>query len=76
MAISNTIKGEIEEALSGLEKAIETGGEAYIEYAKQSPAFDNVRNIERFKKLIKMAWLKITHSFLRKIAIVNRMVLW
>jgi hypothetical protein len=52
-ATIKAIKGDIKKALSDLEKAIETGGEAYADYAKECPGFDHIRNNEGFNKLIK-----------------------
>ena len=53
IACSNIRKQENEKAISCLEKAIEIGGDMYMKYAKEGPEFDDIRNLERFKKLIK-----------------------
>jgi len=49
----NVRKNDIEKALSSLEKAIEIGGDVYIRYAREHRVFDDIRNHERFKRLIK-----------------------
>lgn len=54
MACSNVRLGEVEKALSHLEKAIEIGGDAYIRYAIENRAFDDIQNLKRFKKLMKL----------------------
>ena len=53
IAILNVKKYDIEKALSDLEKAVEIGGDVYIRDAREDRGFDDIRNHERFKKLIK-----------------------
>ena len=51
-ACSNVRKGEIENALSDLEKAIRTGGEKYIGYARDEEDFKDISKDPRFIRLL------------------------
>jgi tetratricopeptide (TPR) repeat protein len=53
IACWNVRKDDINKALSALEKAIEMGGDAYIRDAREDRDFDDIRNLERFKRLIR-----------------------
>lgn len=52
-ACCNNRKGDIENSLSDLKKAIEIDREKYTKLAKVDICFENVRNNERFQKLLK-----------------------
>ncbi len=52
-ACCNNRKGEIENSLSDLKKAIEIDQEKYIKLAKEDECFENVRSNEPFQMLLK-----------------------
>ncbi len=53
IAISkNKMKYDIEEILSDLNKSIEIGGEAVLQYTRLDPGFEDISNNEKFKALV------------------------